>query len=37
MGDRYLRMLERCEESISRNVTENLFDRHIQPIFLGRD
>ncbi|HEX4230064.1 MAG TPA: tagaturonate epimerase family protein [Bryobacteraceae bacterium] len=36
MGDRYLHMLERCEESISRNVTENLFDRHIRPIFLGK-
>ena len=35
MGDRYLRMLEECEESISRNVTENLFARHIQPLFLG--
>lgn len=35
MGDRYLRMLERCEDSIARNVTENLFDRHIRPIFLG--
>jgi hypothetical protein len=37
MGDRYLHMLERCEEAISRNVTENLFDRHIQPIFLGKN
>lgn len=35
MGDRYLRMLEECEESISRNVTGNLFARHIQPLFLG--
>jgi hypothetical protein len=35
MGDRYLHMLDVCEESISRNVTENLFDRHIKPIFLG--
>jgi hypothetical protein len=36
MGERYLQMLERCEESISRNVTENLFDRHIKPVFLGQ-
>ncbi|MGC2661953.1 MAG: tagaturonate epimerase family protein [Bryobacteraceae bacterium] len=36
MGDRYLRMLEQCEASISANVTENLFARHIQPIFLGK-
>jgi hypothetical protein len=35
MGERYLRMLEACEESISRNVTANLFDRHIRPLFLG--
>ena len=34
MGPRYLRMLDECEESISRNVTENLFERHIQPLFL---
>jgi hypothetical protein len=34
MGDRYLKMLEQCEESISRNVTQNLFDRHIKPLFL---
>jgi tagaturonate epimerase len=34
MGDRYLKMLDQCEESISRNVTRNLFDRHIRPLFL---
>ncbi len=34
MGDRYTSMLESCEESISRNVTQNLFDRHIEPLFL---
>jgi hypothetical protein len=34
MGDRYLDMLRRSEESISRNVTENIFDRHIKPLFL---
>jgi hypothetical protein len=34
MGDRYLGMLRECEASISRNVTENLFDRHIAPLFL---
>ena len=36
MGRRYLDMLDACEESISRNVTTNLYDRHIRPIFLGR-
>jgi len=34
MGERYTRMLDECEESISRNVTENLFRRHIEPLFL---
>lgn len=37
MGDRYLRMLDECEESISRNVTFNLYDRHIQPLLVVRD
>ncbi|MBT4223397.1 MAG: hypothetical protein HOD72_02915 [Opitutae bacterium] len=35
MGDRYLDMLDNCEESISRNVTENLYDRHLRPLLLG--
>jgi hypothetical protein len=34
MGERYTAMLCACEESISRNVTANLFDRHIEPLFL---
>src|SRR4051794_38857479 len=34
MGSRYLGMLRECEPTISRNVTENLFDRHIKPLFL---
>ena len=34
MGDKYLKMLDTCEASISRNVTENLFERHIKPLFL---
>ena len=34
MGDRYLKMLDECEETISRNVTDNLFERHICPLFL---
>lgn len=37
MGDRYLGLLKECEPSIARNVTENLFDRHLAPLFLGRD
>ena len=35
MGERYTKMLDACEESIARNVTANLFDRHIRPLFLG--
>jgi tagaturonate epimerase len=34
MGEQYLTMLKACEEPISRNVTANLFERHIRPIFL---
>jgi hypothetical protein len=34
MGDRYLTMLEACEDAVSKNVTENLFDRHIKALFL---
>ena len=35
MGGRYYRMVEECEETISKNVTENLYERHIRPLFLG--
>ncbi|MBC8400365.1 MAG: hypothetical protein H8E14_02635 [Candidatus Marinimicrobia bacterium] len=35
MGDRYLQVLEKYEPVIARNVTENLFKRHITPIFLA--
>jgi hypothetical protein len=34
MGPRYLKMLEECEEPIARNVTRNLLERHICPLFL---
>ena len=36
MGSRYLNLLEANEAVIARNVTENLFDRHIAPVFLGK-
>lgn len=36
LGDRYLDALAHNEEAVSRNVSSNLFDRHIRPIFLGR-
>ena len=35
MGARYIAMLEQHEECVAENVTRNLFDRHIGPIFLG--
>jgi len=34
MGNRYLDALAECEASVSKNVTENLFDRHLKPLFL---
>jgi len=34
MGERYLDALERYRTEISRNVTNNLFERHIKPLFL---
>jgi tagaturonate epimerase len=36
LGRRYLDQLEACEVSIARNVTGNLYDRHIMPIFLAK-
>ena len=35
MGGEYLRMLVKYREVIGQNVTENLFDRHIIPLFFG--
>ncbi len=36
MGRRYLDMLEANEAVIAANVTENLYRRHIVPVFLGK-
>lgn len=36
MGDRYLNALKANEEVVARNVTTNLFERHIKPVFLGK-
>ena len=33
MGDRYLTMLDECQDSIARNVTKNLLERHMKPLF----
>ncbi len=35
MGPRYLATLRENEEIVARNVTTNLFERHIKPVFLG--
>jgi len=35
MGPRYIDTLEANEEVVARNVTENLYERHIKPVFLG--
>jgi tagaturonate epimerase len=34
-GERYLKLLEQYETAVSKNVTENLFQRHIQPLFIS--
>jgi len=34
MGTRYLDALTEHESSVARNVTANLLDRHIRPLFL---
>jgi hypothetical protein len=35
-GEAYLKLVRSCKTSIARNVTGNLFERHIQPVFLGK-
>ena len=37
MGARYTAMLVRNEERVAENVTRNLFERHIQPVFLDSE
>jgi tagaturonate epimerase len=34
MGERYLQMLKECEPAIAKNVTENLYRRHLKPLFV---
>jgi tagaturonate epimerase len=36
LGDRYLDELKTHEATVSKNVTSNLYDRHIKPLFLGQ-
>jgi hypothetical protein len=35
MGPRYIDALEANEKIVAKNVTENLWERHIKPVFLG--
>jgi len=35
-GDRYLNALKKHEAVIAKNVTENLFDRHMKPLLFGK-
>jgi hypothetical protein len=34
LGRRYLDALEACEASVAKNVTENLYERHLKPLFV---
>lgn len=34
MGDRYLNALKLNKEFVSKNVTENLYERHLKPLFV---
>ena len=35
MGNRYLDALQKHEDSVSKNVTANLYERHLKPLFVG--
>ncbi len=35
MGDRYLDLLSANEGTVAKNVTKNLYSRHIKPLFIG--
>ena len=35
LGPKYINALEANENVIAKNVTENLYERHIKPVFLG--
>jgi hypothetical protein len=37
MGPRYFNALAKYENIIARNVTENIYDRHVRPLFMGLD
>lgn len=35
MGERYLELVHACEATVARNVTTNLYERHLQPLFVS--
>jgi hypothetical protein len=35
MGDLYLDALERHKDLVAKNVTANLYERHLKPLFVG--
>jgi hypothetical protein len=35
MGERYTKELDQHEDVIAKNVTTNLWDRHLKPVFIG--
>jgi hypothetical protein len=37
MGTRYYNALAKYEDIIAESVTENIYDRHIRPLFIGAD
>lgn len=37
LGERYLSMLEACRETIAKNVTENLYQRHLRPLLVEKE
>jgi hypothetical protein len=37
MGERYLLLLRECRGRVEDNVTTNIFERHLQPLFLGHE
>jgi hypothetical protein len=36
LGNRYLDALQTHEASVAKNVTDNLYERHIKPLFIGQ-
>ena len=36
-GKRYIKALEQYKSSVAANVTENLYERHVKPLFLAGD